>query len=248
VTKSIGGESVLLVDDAPENLRLLAIVVKKGGLVPRPVTSGKRAVEAAVVDPPDLVILDMRMPEMSGLDVCRWFKKDERLRDIPVIFISGLHDSEDKIEAFRVGGVDYITKPFHAEEVLARIRTHLRLRALQKEVLSQNELLEKRVADEVKATLASQMATIFALAKLSEVRDRYRGRHVERVQALSRALVERMRDMNLFKTQLSPEFIDYLEQAACLHDIGMVGIPDAILMKPGKLTEEELEWHQVSQP
>jgi putative two-component system response regulator len=241
VTDTITGASVLIVDDAADNLRLLAAVVKKGGLVPRPVTSGKRAIEAAVVDPPDLVLLDIRMPEMSGLDVCRWFKKDERLRDIPVIFISGLSDSDDKIEGFRLGGVDYITKPFHDQEVLARIETHLRLRALQKELSSHNQRLEERVEEAVKATAASHMATIFALVKLAEVRDRFRGRHVERVQVLTKILAERLRDTSHQKAQLTPDHIDCLAQTACLHDIGKVGVPDAILLKPGKLSEVEFD-------
>jgi len=122
------GTSVLIVDDSLENLRLLAKVLKRGGLVPRPVTSGRLAIEAAVADPPDLVLLDVRMPEMSGLDVCRWFKQDARLRTIPVIFISGLDGTDDKVEAFRVGGIDYISKPFQEQEVLARIETHVSLR------------------------------------------------------------------------------------------------------------------------
>ena len=95
------GSNVLVVDDAPENLRLLAALLKRGGMIARPVPSGKLAIEAAVAEPPDLVLLDVDMPEMSVLDVCRWFKRDELLRSIPVIFISGLQGSEDKVEAFR---------------------------------------------------------------------------------------------------------------------------------------------------
>ena len=177
----VQGNSVLIVDDAPENLRLLAAVLKRGGLVPRPVASGRLAIEAAVADPPDLVLLDVCMPEMSGVDVCRWFKQDERLRSIPVIFISALQDTDDKVEAFRVGGVDYVSKPFQEQEVLARIKTHLRLRRLQVEMVSHNLRLEQRIAEQVKIVTASQMATIFALAKLAEARDDDTGKHIERV-------------------------------------------------------------------
>jgi len=233
------GSSVLIVDDAPENLRLLAEVLKRGGLVPRPVTSGRLAIEAAVADPPDLVLLDVRMPEMSGVDVCRWFKQHERLRSIPIIFLSGLQGTDDKVEAFRAGGVDYISKPFQNQEVLARIKTHLRLRQLQVEMVSHTVQLEQRVAEQVKAVTASQMATIFALAKLAEARDDDTGGHIERVQTFGRVLAERMRQMRLRVTQLTTEFIDNLYQTASLHDIGKVGAPDAILLKPGKLTTEE---------
>ena len=239
MTSDLAGSNVLIVDDAPENLHLLAAVLKRAGLVPRPVTSGKLAIEAAVIDPPDLILLDIRMPEMSGLEVCRWLKRDERLKEIPVLFISGLPDSDDKVEAFRCGGVDYIPKPFQDQEVLARIDIHLRLRRLQKEIESHNERLEQQVAEQVKLITESQMATIFALAKLAEARDPKTGRHVERVQIFARRLAEQMLAMKMHVVQLSNGFIDTLEQAAGLHDIGKVGIPDAVLLKPGKLDPAE---------
>jgi len=240
VTEDVQGSSVLIVDDAPENLRLLAAVLKRGGLVPRPVTSGRLAIEAAVADPPDLVLLDVRMPQMSGVEVCRWFKRDERLRSIPIIFISGLQGTDDKVEAFRVGGIDYVSKPFQDGEVLARIKTHLRLRQLQVELVSHNLQLEQRIAEQVKAVTASQLATIFALARLAESRDDDTGQHIERVQTFARVLAGQMREMGLQVAQLTPAFIDNLYQTASLHDIGKVGAPDAILLKPGKLTTEEL--------
>ena len=130
------GSSVLVVDDSPEQLRLLSTALKRGGFVPRPVTSGRLALEAAMADTPDIVLLDIRMPNVSGLDVCRQFKQDPRLRDIPVIFISALQGSDDKVEAFRAGGVDYVCKPFQEQEVLERIHTHLRLRRLHVDLLS----------------------------------------------------------------------------------------------------------------
>jgi response regulator RpfG family c-di-GMP phosphodiesterase len=240
VADDVQGSSVLIVDDAAENLRLLAAVLKRGGLVPRPVTSGRLAIEAAVADPPDLVLLDVRMPEMSGVDVCRWFKQDERLRSIPVIFMSGLAGTDDKVEAFRVGAVDYVSKPFQDQEVLARVKTHLRLRRLQVELASHNLQLEQRIAEQVKVVTASQLAIIFALAKLAEARDDDTGQHIERVQTFSRMLAGQMREMRLHVAKLTTEFIDNLYQTASLHDIGKVGTPDAILLKPGKLTTEEL--------
>ncbi|MBK8596623.1 MAG: response regulator [Holophagales bacterium] len=241
VTDDVQGSSVLIVDDAPENLRLLTTVLKRGGLVPRPVPSGRLAIEAAAVDPPDLVLLDVQMPEMSGVDVCRWFKQDERLKGIPVIFISGLLGTDDKVEAFRVGAVDYVSKPFQEEEVLARVKTHLRLRRLQVDLASHNVQLEERVAAQVKAATAFQLATIFALAKLAEARDDDTGHHIERVQTFARMLAGQMRQMGLHVVQLTAEFIDNLYQTASLHDIGKVGTPDAVLLKPGKLTAAEFE-------
>ncbi len=132
----VQGSSVLVVDDSPEHLRLLSAVLTRGGLVPRPVTSGRLAIEAAASDPPDLILMDVLMPEMSGLEVCRQFKQDPRLRDVPVIFISALEGADDKVEAFRAGGVDYVCKPFQEQEVLERIKTHLRLRRLHVDLIS----------------------------------------------------------------------------------------------------------------
>jgi putative two-component system response regulator len=239
VADDLRGSSILIVDDAPENLRLLGAVLKRGGLVPRQATSGRLAIEAAVADPPDLVLLDITMPEMSGVEVCRWFKQDERLRNIPVIFISGLQGIDDKVEAFRVGGIDYISRPFQEEEVLARVKTHLHLRRLQVELVSHNELLGQHIAEQVKVVTASQLATIFALAKLAEARDDDTGRHIERVQTFARLLAEQLLTMKMHVAQLTTTFIEDLYQTASLHDIGKVGTPDSILLKPGKLTPEE---------
>ncbi len=122
-----------MVDDTPENLRLLTDSLEKAGYLVRPAPSGKMALSAARLYLPDLVLLDIRMPEMDGYEVCQALKADEALREVPVIFISALDDTLDKVKAFGMGGVDYVTKPFQFEEVLARVETHLTLRRLQRE-------------------------------------------------------------------------------------------------------------------
>jgi putative two-component system response regulator len=233
------GGSVLVVDDEPDSLRLLVTLLRRGGLVPRPAPSGRLAIEAAAADPPDLVLLDVRMPEMSGFDVCRWFKQDERLRSIPIIFLSGRQGVEDKVEAFRLGAADYVAKPFQEAEVLARVQTHLQCRRQQLQLAWHAEQLERRVAEQVRVVTASQLATIFALAKLAEARDDDTGHHIERVQTFARVLAERMREQRRYPALLTAGFIEHLHQTASLHDIGKVGIPDAVLLKPGKLTDEE---------
>jgi two-component system sensor histidine kinase/response regulator len=123
--------NILIVDDTPANLQLLAGLLRERGYKPRPVPSGKLALQAAAAEAPDLVLLDINMPEMDGYAVCEQFKRDERLKEIPVIFISALTETLDKLRAFQAGGVDYVTKPFDAEEVGARVQTHLTLRRLQ---------------------------------------------------------------------------------------------------------------------
>ncbi len=142
----VEGNRVLVVDDTPESLRLLGAILKRGGLVPRPVTSGRLALEAAGADPPDLVLLDVVMPEMSGLEVCRRFKQDRRLRDIPVIFISALEGADNKVEGFRAGGVDYVCKPFEEQEVLERIKTHLLLRRLHVDLMIQQQQVREHLS------------------------------------------------------------------------------------------------------
>ena len=139
--------SILIVDDTPANLELLAEVLRERGFEPRPVPSGKLALAAAQANPPDLILLDIRMPEMDGFEVCERLKADEKTRDIPVIFITALNEVADKVKAFSMGAVDYVTKPFQAKEIEARMRTHLGIRSLQRQLLAQNEILERLVAE-----------------------------------------------------------------------------------------------------
>jgi DNA-binding response OmpR family regulator len=142
-------EHILVVDDRPENLRFLAEALSGAGYRPRPVKSGRLAIEGARRDPPNLILLDINMPGMNGYAVCDAMKSDELLADIPVIFVSALDDTFDKVKAFEHGGVDYVTKPFQVEEVLARVETHLVLRRLQVE---QERTIEKLndALDEIK--------------------------------------------------------------------------------------------------
>ncbi len=139
------GADILIVDDTQENLELLTEMLKSNGYKVRPVTGGKPALKAARSTPPDLILLDINMPDMNGYEVCQHLKSEEALKGIPVIFISALGDAEDKVKAFAFGGVDYITKPFWLDEVLARVRTHLQVRGLQLELETHNARLEETV-------------------------------------------------------------------------------------------------------
>src|SRR4051812_25591020 len=133
---------ILVVDDTPANLQVLAGMLRDRGYKARPVPSGKLALLAARKDPPDLILLDVNMPEMNGYEVCERLKADEKLKGIPVIFISALTEELDKVKAFATGGVDYITKPFQMEELHARVETHLKLRRLQVELEEYSRHLE----------------------------------------------------------------------------------------------------------
>ncbi|MBM3305818.1 MAG: response regulator [Candidatus Aminicenantes bacterium] len=232
---------ILVVDDTPANLQLLASMLKERGYKTRPVPSGMLALQAALSDPPDLILLDIHMPEMDGYQVCQSLKADERLKDIPVIFISALTEVLDKVKAFSVGGVDYITKPFQVEEVKARVETHLEIRRLQQQLMRHNRQLGRLVQAQVKKISDTQMAMIFALAKLAESRDDDSGLHLERVQAFCGKLAEGLAGRPRFGRQIDAAFIENICHASPLHDIGKVAIPDRIVLKPGKLTPEEFE-------
>jgi putative two-component system response regulator len=236
------GAGILIVDDTVANLELLSELLRVRGYDPRPVLSGEAAFAAALADPPDLIMLDVDMPEQDGYEVCARFKQHDTLRTIPVIFVSAFFiQASDKVKAFSLGAVDYITKPFQAEEVFARVETHLRLRRLQQTAESYSRGLEGLVREKVEELVDAQMATIFALARLAEHRDDDTGRHLERVGAACRLLGGRLRRSGPTSDALNGEYVENLYHAAPLHDIGKVGIPDAILLKPGKLTVEEFE-------
>jgi len=140
--------AILMVDDTPANLELLSGMLKGRGYKVRAAVSGKLALQAARNDPPDLILLDINMPEMNGYEVCAELKSDDKLKDIPVIFLSALTETMDKVKAFGIGGVDYITKPFQFEEVEARVETHLELRRqksrLEESYKEQSELKKLR--------------------------------------------------------------------------------------------------------
>lgn len=139
-------QSIVIVDDLPDNLRLLSGILKEKGYRVRPSPSGKRALVTIAKEPPDLILLDIMMPEMDGYEVCRQLKENDQTADIPVIFLSALNEVFDKVKAFRAGGVDYIAKPFQVEEVLARVNAHLTIRNQQKALAHQNKELKAKSA------------------------------------------------------------------------------------------------------
>jgi putative two-component system response regulator len=232
---------ILIVDDTLANIQVLSGMLKQQGYKVRPVLDGKAALKAAETHAPDLILLDITMPEMNGYEVCEKLKQDPKLKQIPVIFISALTEPLDKVKAFTVGGVDYITKPFQLEEVRVRVENHLHLASLQQQIENYNRYLEEKVIEQVNEISDSQMATILALAKLAEFRDEDTGRHIERIQYFCRLLVTNMADTPLYRGRISPIYIDNITHASPLHDIGKVGIPDNILLKPGKLTPAEFD-------
>ena len=232
---------IMIIDDTPENLKILELLLFENNYKVYAFPSGNMAIQAAELNPPDLVLLDINMPNMNGIDVCKLFKSNQKLKNIPVIFLTAMVQIEDKITAFEAGGVDYITKPFNFAEVLARIKTHLKIKNLQEELLQINRELNRRVATQVKEIADSQMAAIVALANLAETRDNNTGKHIENVQELCLILARELAKEEEFKHIITDEFIKIFYYTAALHDVGKVGIKDKILLKPDKLTPEEFE-------
>jgi len=163
--------SILVVDDTPANLQLLGGLLRQLGYSVRMATSGSVAIQAARLLPPDLILLDVRMPGMDGYEVCARLKDDAALKAIPVIFISALDQQEDKVRAFRAGGVDYVAKPFNVEEVEARVRTHVQNHRMQREILGQNSRLERTVAERTRELAESNTR----LSQLDRARSEFLG-------------------------------------------------------------------------
>jgi putative two-component system response regulator len=232
-------KDIMVVDDQPVNLRLMEEVLSQQGYGVRSFPRGRLALAAAAKNPPDLFLLDVTMPEMDGFEVCRRLRSDPVLSAIPVIFLSALWETEDKLAAFRSGGLDYVTKPFDPDEMKVRIETQLRLHELHAKVEGQNRELERLVKEQVREIAAGNMATIFALARLADSRDNETGKHLERVQMLCRLLAVEMSSWTKYSDTITGDYVHNIFQASPLHDIGKVAIPDAILLKPGRLTAGE---------
>lgn len=229
----------MVVDDNPANLKLMEGMLRSGGYEVRSFPRGRMALAAATEKAPDLILLDIDMPEMNGFEVCERLKSSAQLSEIPVIFLSAMNSGEDRLRAFRAGGVDYVSKPFQFEEVRARVDAHVRLRRLQREVETDNHHLQELVQIQVKKIADAQMETLFAIARLAEARDDETGRHVERVQAFCELLAVGLSKDPKYKTTVGSTWIRNIVHASPMHDIGKVAIPDRILLKPGPLAPEE---------
>lgn len=232
---------VLIVDDAPENLSLMSALLKEHCCV-KVANNGERGLKIANSDtPPDLILLDIMMPGMSGYEVCQRLKANPQTAGIPVMFLTGKSADEDEEKGLLLGAVDYITKPIRPPILMARVKTHLALKASADFLSDQNQFLENEVAKRIREVLAIQDVTIMALASLAETRDRDTGNHLRRTQHYVKILAERLKSHPRFSDFLSSSNIELLFKSAPLHDIGKVGIPDHILLKPGRLTDEEMD-------
>ncbi|MRR51426.1 MAG: two-component system response regulator [Rhodocyclaceae bacterium] len=231
--------TILAVDDTPQNLEVLGELLQPLYRV-RAAISGERALRAAHSEPrPDLILLDVMMPGMDGYEVLRRLRDDPGTRDIPVIFVTAMDGTENEEYGLSLGAVDYISKPIIPAIVLARVKAQLELKAARDRLTQDNAWLEAEVARRMSENLMIQELNVRALACLAEARDNETGNHIVRTQSYVELLAHHLKGEERFRDALGDKRLGAVVKAAPLHDIGKVGIPDAILLKPGRLTVEE---------
>jgi putative two-component system response regulator len=225
---------ILIVDDTPDNILILREILGSEFTV-LAALNGPEALDVATTPPyPDCILLDVLMPGMDGYEVCRRLKAMEVTRRIPVLFVTTLDDVQDETRGLGLGAVDYITKPVRPPVVLARVHTHLRLKAYQ-------DGLEQEVRRRTREVVRTQDVAILSLAALAESRDNELGGHFRRTQRVARLLARNMAPLPDYADFFRTTSIEALYKSIPLHDVGKVAIPDQILLKPGKLTPEEFE-------
>lgn len=241
MNEPIKKQRVLIVDDEPGNINILSELLMTEYQI-RVAKNGEKALQIIMSeDRPDLILLDVMMPGMDGYEVCRRIKGNPATKDISVIFLTSKSKVKDEEKGFNLGAVDYITKPISPPIVLARVMNQLQLKKVRDFLIDKNEFLEQEVSRRTKEVAHIQDVTIFALASLAETRDNETGKHIKRTQHYVKLLACGLKDHPRFRNNLSDKIIEIFFKTAPLHDIGKVGIPDHILLKPGKLTSAEFD-------
>ncbi len=240
IEEELSGCSILAVDDTKLNLDILVNVL--GDQYTLSVAlNGENALRHVQENTPDLILLDIMMPGIDGIEVLRCIKEDSRYTDIPVLMLTAFTEAEQKAQCFDLGAVDYIQKPFDVNELQARVKTHLSLAVTRRKLKLQNQNLQNLVEQRTTELLATQQATIESMAALAEYRDPETGMHINRVKGYVEQLALDMSKKALFAEVLDAETIDLVVRSAPLHDIGKVGVRDEILLKTGPLTDEEFD-------
>ncbi len=233
--------TILIVDDEAANLALLAQLLQPHYRV-RAANSGEHALAAARLSPrPELILLDVMMPGLDGYGVLSQLRQNPETRDIPVIFVTALDDDINEEHGFLLGAVDYIAKPIRPTIVLSRVRAQLELKQARDHLNSQNLWLEAEVQRRVNENVLIQEVSLAALAGLIETRDSDTGNHILRTQFYVEALARSMQASGRYPDELAEPSLLHIVKAAPLHDIGKIGIPDQVLLKPGKLSLDEFD-------
>lgn len=232
--------TILVVDDTPANIDVVKGVLSESYFVQAAV-NGDMALKIVEKKKPDLILLDIMMPGMDGYEVCQRLKTDVTTNDIPIIFLTAKAEIEDETKGLDLGAVDYITKPISPPILKARVKTQLELKMARDYLKRENEILEEKVIERTRHMEELQDVTMVAMGSLAEARDPETGNHIRRTQRYMKQLAIQLKEHPRFSDFLTPQNITALYKSAPLHDIGKVGIADKILLKPGKLTDEEFD-------
>lgn len=238
-TKTKSSGTILIVDDIETNRLVLEEIIKDMGCAPVLAQSGEEALAMAKEHLPELVLTDISMPGMDGYELCRLLKNDKKTKNIPIIFISAFDDPMDIVEGFLLGGEDYITKPFIPEVVQARVGVHLRLNEAKSELMEMNRRLQISVSEQLKQMELEKKNILYALANIAIQNTDYEGDYMERLRSNCGILAQGMQLSPLFEDKVSDTYVDTIELAAPLCDIGNIGVPVEILKKKTGLSEEE---------
>lgn len=237
---TLKNSKILIVDDTKENVDILVDSLIDNYEV-YAALNGKDGLKLAQSIVPDLILLDIMMPGMSGYETIEKLKQNNITKDIPVIFISALNDISKKEKGFKLGAVDYITKPFEIIEVEERVKIHLKLVQASQFLINQNKILDRKVIQRTQENENLRDAMIMLLASIAETRDPDTGKHILRTQQYIKLLAEELVDKGKCLDILTGKYMNLLFKTSPLHDLGKVGIRDDILLKPGPLTDDEFK-------
>jgi len=232
--------TVMIVDDTETNIDILVETLGDDYDI-AVAMDGESALEYIDEEIPDLILLDIMMPGMSGYEVCQTLKKEERTNKIPIIFVTAMNDESGEKKGLEMGAIDYIRKPFNPSIVKSRVKNHLELKLAKEQLEEQNTILEYKVRERTKELNLTQDLTICSLTSLAETRDPETGGHIQRTQNFVQALAYKLAEHPKYKSYLTANTIELLYKSAPLHDIGKIGVRDQILFKPGSLTKDEFE-------
>jgi putative two-component system response regulator len=233
-------KTIFLVDDNLTNLTVGKVTLTEHYNV-FTLNSGEKLLKMLEKTIPDLILLDIEMPEMNGYDVIKIIKNKNETKHIPVIFLTARNDVEGELEGLSLGAIDYITKPFSPPLLVKHIETHLLIETQKKELINYNNNLQEMVEKKTKSVLELQNAILKTMAELVEFRDDITGGHIERTTSYLGVLLDALSVLNLYEKEIASWDLKLILQSAQLHDVGKIAVPDNILQKPGKLTVEEFD-------
>lgn len=230
---------ILIIDDVETNRFVLRNIILDMGYQPVLAENGMQGLKIMERIVPDLILLDVAMPQMDGFEFCEIIKKDIRTRNIPIIFISAFDAPQDIVKGFEMGGADYVTKPFIQEVVKSRVEVQLKLAEMNKNLAETNRRLHMSVSEQLKQLESEKKKVLYALLTVVRKNAAFQEEHVERLQYNCRVLAQAMQLSPKFESIVSDNFVETVELAAPLCDLGMVGVPIDILQKKNRLNEEE---------